>query len=582
MKRQNLKIESKEAKTTLGVNVYYPKGITLISLVITIILLIILAGIVINIAVGENGIIKIAKQTRENYNKASIKEELELELLNIQTKKYEETGKKASLEEVKELINKNKYEVNIEEGSSWAQIEDIEKGYSIIVDENLTIQDIEKTTNKDKSIKIETKAINKEDYTTATITIKITVEEKITSIKIGEEEIQIPEKVEENGKNIYEIEKEVEKNANYKIRVETVSGKINTKIQNVSNLSEDMEIYTAQDLVKFRERVEKGATYEKRTVTLMNDIDLSAVCGKEISWKPIGYKTLDPENEDDDYIYFRGTFNGQYKNINNLYIKTDEYEYAGLFFYNAGTIKNIKMNNVNIYADYSNSPNASDWHTYIGSLVGYNVGTIENVGINSGSITNINTCQPTRRFRVTAGAGIAGYSLGDIKSCYNCANIEIINVANNNQDMRPANHVGGIVATSFELIENCYNVGNVIATGGWYTNDTGGITGRMAEGEVTNCYNYGTITAQNANTNLAGGIVGRKNSGSITKTYYTDTSTAYSYWSSPSSHYTTGKVTEENLKGYATKLNEGNEIEIWTDDTGINNGYPILKWQIEQ
>ena len=113
MKRQNLKIESKEAKTTLGVNVYNPKGITLISLVITIILLIILAGIVINIAVGENGIIKIAKQTRENYNKASIKEELELELLNIQTKKYEETGKKASLEEVKELINKNKYEVNI-------------------------------------------------------------------------------------------------------------------------------------------------------------------------------------------------------------------------------------------------------------------------------------------------------------------------------------------------------------------------------------------------------------------------------------------------------------------------------------
>lgn len=229
MKRQNLKVESKEAKTILGVNVYYPKGITLISLVITIILLIILAGIVINMAVGENGLIKIAKQTRESYNKASIKEELELELLNIQTKKYEETGKKASLEEVKELINKNKYEVNIEEGSSWAQIEDIEKGYTIIVDEKLTIQDIEKTTNKDKSIKIETKAINKEDYTTATITIKITVEEKITSIKIGEEEIQIPEKVEENGKNIYEIEKEVEKNANYKIRVETVSGKINTK-----------------------------------------------------------------------------------------------------------------------------------------------------------------------------------------------------------------------------------------------------------------------------------------------------------------------------------------------------------------
>lgn len=343
-----------------------------------------------------------------------------------------------------------------------------------------------------------------------------------------------------------------------------------------------MEIYTAQDLVKFRERVEKGATYEKRTVTLMNDIDLSAVCGKEISWKPIGYKTLDPENEDDDYIYFRGTFNGQYKNINNLYIKTDEYEYAGLFFYNAGTIKNIRMNNVNIYADYSNSPHATDRSIHTGSLVGYNEGTIENVGINSGSITNINISQPVIKWRVLSVGGIVGCNRGDIKKCYNCTNIEIINIANNDKNMCPGNYGGGISGISYALIENCYNIGNVTATGGWYTNDTGGITGRMAEGEVTNCYNYGTITAQNANTNLAGGIVGRKNSGSITKTYYTDTSTAYSYWSSPSSHYTTGKVTEENLKGYTTKLNEGNEIEIWIDDTGINNGYPILKWQIEQ
>ncbi len=92
-----------------------------------------------------------------------------------------------------------------------ATIEDIEKGYTFIVDENLNLQDVEKITNQDTSIVIETSSINKSDYTTATIKAKITVGEEITSIKVREEEIEIPEKVEENGKLVYEIEKQVEK-----------------------------------------------------------------------------------------------------------------------------------------------------------------------------------------------------------------------------------------------------------------------------------------------------------------------------------------------------------------------------------
>ena len=42
-------------------------AITLISLVITIILLIILAGIVINISIGENGLFKKAKYAKNEY-----------------------------------------------------------------------------------------------------------------------------------------------------------------------------------------------------------------------------------------------------------------------------------------------------------------------------------------------------------------------------------------------------------------------------------------------------------------------------------------------------------------------------------
>jgi len=50
------------------------KGITLISLVITIIVLLILAGVTINLTLGENGIFRVAEQAARNYKDAEEKE----------------------------------------------------------------------------------------------------------------------------------------------------------------------------------------------------------------------------------------------------------------------------------------------------------------------------------------------------------------------------------------------------------------------------------------------------------------------------------------------------------------------------
>ena len=54
------------------------KGVTLVALVVTIIVLIILAGISINLVLGDNGIITIAKKAKENTELAKIEEETEL------------------------------------------------------------------------------------------------------------------------------------------------------------------------------------------------------------------------------------------------------------------------------------------------------------------------------------------------------------------------------------------------------------------------------------------------------------------------------------------------------------------------
>ena len=59
------------------------KGITLIALVITIIILIILAGISINLLLGKYGIINKAKTAQTTYQEQAAKEKLELELASL-------------------------------------------------------------------------------------------------------------------------------------------------------------------------------------------------------------------------------------------------------------------------------------------------------------------------------------------------------------------------------------------------------------------------------------------------------------------------------------------------------------------
>ena len=60
------------------------KGITLVALVVTIIVLIILTGISINLTIGDNGIITIAQKAKENIELAKIEEETELNELYTQ------------------------------------------------------------------------------------------------------------------------------------------------------------------------------------------------------------------------------------------------------------------------------------------------------------------------------------------------------------------------------------------------------------------------------------------------------------------------------------------------------------------
>ena len=92
---------------------YYSRGITLISLVVTIIILIILAGVAINLSLGQNGIFNRAKHSKEMYTQSVAREKLETVLVEATIEK--ETNENYNnkefldnmLEEIGMIVNGN-------------------------------------------------------------------------------------------------------------------------------------------------------------------------------------------------------------------------------------------------------------------------------------------------------------------------------------------------------------------------------------------------------------------------------------------------------------------------------------------
>ena len=84
------------------------RGITLIALVITIVIIMILAGVTINLVVGNNNLFDKAKSTQKIQTVAGIKEALELEKVDIQVE-----SKKVDLDTYLEQISTGKKNYNL-------------------------------------------------------------------------------------------------------------------------------------------------------------------------------------------------------------------------------------------------------------------------------------------------------------------------------------------------------------------------------------------------------------------------------------------------------------------------------------
>lgn len=434
------------------------RGITLIALVITIIILLILAGIMISLTIGENGILNYARESKIKTEEQMAREKLEMVLLDLQAKKYIDSTYNET-DYINKKINDNGMIVSgdIVFVNGWKfQIDRSVPQIAVFLgkgeENDQIILDV-----SDPSYAV--------DYTKATIMIEITYNGELASIQINGENITIPEKTDEK----YIIEKDILQNGTYTIFVKDINEgyKIDSKI--VTNISEDMDIYTIDDLVAFRERVNRGATYEERTIRLMNSLDLKEICGQEKgSFEPIGnYGT-------DNTHIFKGTFQGNNHTIFNLYINTTN-SYQGLFGYvQNGSISGVIIESIK--NEYGTKTTSITGNAYVGGIVGCsNSATIQNCGNNANIKASV------------ASGGIVG----------NCINSTIIGVYNKGDITSTGECSGGISGnTSDTTIRYSYNIGNITAS--YYIG--GVIGGQMTNGmTISNCYNAGTITGTSKN-----------------------------------------------------------------------------------
>lgn len=274
----------------------------------------------------------------------------------------------------------------------------------------------------------------------------------------------------------------------------------------------------------------RGAAYN---AVLTKDIDL----GGEL-WTPIGK----------NYSYaYKGTFDGQGHTIKGLKITGSASNNCGLFGYvDSGTAENVTVQGtITLTGSGSSSYGA-------GGIVGQLYGQ-------TGAIRN---CRSD--VTVQGGQNVGGI-VGYVAGGYNTATKSITGCVNTGAISSNGYNAGGIVGyiSGQVTVDSCYNRGN--CTSGSYR--AGGIAAYLYSSYATvkNCYTTGVTKVAYGNNACA--VVGNKSSGAMKDCFYLSGLTADAN--------ATAKTSDE-LKALAAALGDA----FVTAPKNLNDGYPVLRWQI--
>lgn len=193
------------------------KGITLITLVITIIVLLILAGITIATLFGKDGLLTRARKTKELEIETEMKEELILAIHDLQIEKKSQ----ATIEDVtQEWLDKQikKYECTIKEKSTNEKMVTMNKHnviFKFLINKNLNVEEQNNSNNVELKFDIVSRNAN-----SAEISIKIKDDET------GLKQIENPDGsiLDCEGKNEIGIDMKVEADKEYKFKITSQNG----------------------------------------------------------------------------------------------------------------------------------------------------------------------------------------------------------------------------------------------------------------------------------------------------------------------------------------------------------------------
>ena len=141
------------------------RGITLIALVITIIVLLILAGVTINALSGENGILKRATQAKSKTGRSNVLEQINLAIITARTEGLGQVDKKLLRDEI------TKAGMTVKTDGDDLPWEVVSDKYIFRINEDYTVEEISGIGLSKKEIKL---ASGENETITATLTEGVT------------------------------------------------------------------------------------------------------------------------------------------------------------------------------------------------------------------------------------------------------------------------------------------------------------------------------------------------------------------------------------------------------------------------
>ena len=447
------------------------KGITLIALVVTVVVLLILAGITINLVLGDNGILSRAQNAKDETQKSNEKEGILFAVTGL--KITDQPNAKIKAEELqKELDNQF--------GSGATTVDDnLDESFKITIKNSgriYTLYDYVKITEGDYERWDGTASSEPTEKTSDEIHIYTVAELKWLEDQVNNQE------------NLFE---------GYTIYLEDNL--------DLGARGQDGEWETeANEKVKW---TAIGKTSEKTLKAVFE--------GNNHTIKGV-------------YINDETEFNGIFGNSNTIQNLTIKNSYIKGASYTGGIVAALRQGKIENCHNINTTIVGTSGSMGFGGIVGQTNGDVINCD-NKGKITvegkqvggivgyamgEIQNCE--NYGKVEAGdieGGIAGYSKnGNIDNCKNYGEV----IAKRAKDGSGANCAGIVSKTSESDISDCMNFGNITVEftekyseteRGWST--AAGIKA-FGSGDVINCTNSGNISVTSPNWwNVAGGIIGQ-------------------------------------------------------------------------